>query len=68
MRSGELMRNGGTPAVVRYHADNPRVAVREEDLGGGGTALLAAFSGGMALLFLLMSVVGLVQKLPQRRD
>ncbi|MDR3082215.1 MAG: hypothetical protein LBV60_15035 [Streptomyces sp.] len=57
----------GTRMTVRYHADDPQVAVREDDVGGGGALLLAVMSGGAALLFLLTSVAALVYALRRRR-
>jgi hypothetical protein len=56
----------GTRMTVLYHADNPQVAVREEDVGGGGAAALAVASGGAALFFLLMSAVALVYAVRQQ--
>ncbi|WP_181957467.1 hypothetical protein [Streptomyces paludis] len=46
--------------TVRYHADDPRVAVRDADVGGGGAALWVVMSGGAALFFLVLLVVHLV--------
>ncbi|WP_433544440.1 DUF3592 domain-containing protein (plasmid) [Streptomyces sp. CA-294286] len=57
----------GTRTTVRYDAADPREAVREDDLWGGGAAVLAVLSGGLSLLLLLMSAMGLVQTLRQRR-
>jgi hypothetical protein len=57
----------GTRLAVRYQADDPQVAVREEDVGGGGAAVLAVMSGGGALLFLMMSVVAAIFVARQRR-
>ncbi|MGW2770791.1 hypothetical protein [Streptomyces sp. NPDC001275] len=53
--------------TIRYHTDDPQVAVREDDVDGGGAAVLAVMPGGAALLFLLVSVVHLVYALRQRR-
>lgn len=55
--SGGGKRSVGTAMTVRYQADDPRVVAREDDVGGGGAALLAWMSGGIALLFLTLSVV-----------
>lgn len=57
----------GTRLMVRYRADDPRVAVREEDLDGGGAAVLMVLSGGFALLSLVASVVVAVSVARQRR-
>ncbi|WP_254667858.1 DUF3592 domain-containing protein [Streptomyces griseus] len=57
----------GTHLTVRYRADDPQVAVREDDLGGGGAAVLAVVSAGTALFALVMSVVALVYAVRQRR-
>ncbi|MFJ9677089.1 hypothetical protein ACIRP2_03410 [Streptomyces sp. NPDC101194] len=65
--SGGGKNSVGTRMTVRYHVDDPRVVVRDEDVGGGGAAVLAVMSGGAALLFMLTSVGGLVYALRQRR-
>ncbi|MGW3513415.1 hypothetical protein [Streptomyces sp. NPDC000994] len=65
--SGGGRHSVGTRMTVRYHADDPQVAVREDDVDGGGAAVLAVMSGGAALLFLLVSVVHLVYAVRQRR-
>ncbi|MCC5032889.1 hypothetical protein DMH02_006480 [Streptomyces sp. WAC 00631] len=57
----------GARMTVRYHVNDPRVAVRDGDVGGGGAAVLAVISGGTAPLFLVMSVVAPVYALRQRR-
>ncbi|MCZ7414051.1 hypothetical protein O3441_05850 [Streptomyces sp. WMMC897] len=57
----------GAEMTVRYHTGDPRVAVREADVGGGGAAVLAVMSGGAAVFFLLMSIVAVVYALRQRR-
>ncbi|MFE7216999.1 hypothetical protein ACFY0A_45855 [Streptomyces sp. NPDC001698] len=57
----------GYRMTVRYHADDSQVAVREDDVDGGGAAVLAVLSGGAALLFLPLSVGHLVYVLRQRR-
>ncbi|MGW5274153.1 hypothetical protein ACWEQP_16490 [Streptomyces sp. NPDC004044] len=57
----------GTPMIVRYQADDPQVAVREDDVGGGGAAALAVISGGAALFFLVLSVVALRRAAAARR-
>ncbi|MFG2563784.1 DUF3592 domain-containing protein [Streptomyces sp. NPDC048496] len=57
----------GTHMIVRYHADDPQVAVSENDVGGGGAAALAVMSGGGALLFLVLSVVAPVFVVRRRR-
>ncbi|MCC9740981.1 hypothetical protein [Streptomyces sp. MNU89] len=57
----------GARMTVRYHVNDPRVAVRDGDVGGGGAAVLAVMSGGTALLFLVMSAVAPVYALRQRR-
>ncbi|MFD6327920.1 DUF3592 domain-containing protein [Streptomyces sp. NPDC058442] len=57
----------GTRITVRYHANNPHVAVHENDVDGGGAAVVMVMSGGFALLFLLLSGVRLVHALRQRR-
>ncbi|MEV0322655.1 DUF3592 domain-containing protein [Streptomyces sp. NPDC050658] len=59
--------SAGSQMTVRYHADDPQTAVREEDLRGGGPVILAVLSGGTALLFALMSVVGMIHVLRQRQ-
>ncbi|MFF4794772.1 hypothetical protein ACFY2M_34620 [Streptomyces sp. NPDC001276] len=65
--SGGGRHSVGTRMTVRYHTDDPQVAVREDDVDGGGAAVLAVMSSGAALLFLLVSGVHLVYALRQRR-
>ncbi|MFD5062608.1 DUF3592 domain-containing protein [Streptomyces sp. NPDC058394] len=57
----------GTRMIVRYQAEDPQVAVREDDVGGGGAAALAVMSGGAALLFLVVSGVALRRAAAARR-
>ncbi|MFD3568882.1 hypothetical protein, partial [Streptomyces sp. NPDC058667] len=65
--SGGRYSSAGTRMDVRYRADDPRVVAREEDLGGGGMAVLAAMSGAAALLFAALSAWSAVTVLRQRR-
>ncbi len=58
----------GAQMIVRYQTDDPQVAAREDDVGGGGAAVLAVMSGGSALLFLVLSAVGAVYVVRQRRQ
>lgn len=57
----------GAPMTVRYQADDPQVVAREEDVGGGGAALLAWMSGGAAALFLVLSGAAAIYLARQRR-
>jgi hypothetical protein len=57
----------GTPLTVRYQADDPHVVAREEDVDGGGAAVLAVVSGAGALLFLTVSVGAAIVVARQRR-
>ncbi|MFB6963311.1 DUF3592 domain-containing protein [Streptomyces sp. NPDC056309] len=65
--SGGRRSSVGARMTVRYHADDPQVAVRESDVDGGGAAVVTVMSGGAALFFLLLSGVRLVHALRQRR-
>ncbi|GED85789.1 hypothetical protein TNCT6_28740 [Streptomyces sp. 6-11-2] len=65
--SGFGKQSVGHRMTIRYHADDPEVAVHEEDVDGGGAAVAAVLSGGAALLFLPLSVGYLVYVLRQRR-
>ncbi|MET7869534.1 DUF3592 domain-containing protein [Streptomyces cyaneofuscatus] len=58
--SGGGKRSVGASLAVRYQADDPQVAVREEDVGGGGAAVLAALAGAAALFFLAISVAAAI--------
>ncbi|MFF3096607.1 hypothetical protein [Streptomyces cyaneofuscatus] len=58
--SGGGKQSVGASLAVRYQADDPQVAVREADVGGGGAAVLAALSGAAALFFLAISAVSAI--------
>ncbi|MEU5402864.1 hypothetical protein ABZ348_26610 [Streptomyces sp. NPDC005963] len=66
--SGGGKRSVGDRMIVRYQADDPHAAVREDDVGGGGATVLAVMSGGAALFFLAISVVGMVYVRRQRHQ
>ncbi|MFJ5048526.1 hypothetical protein [Streptomyces sp. NPDC088719] len=66
--SGGGRQSAGAAVTVRYQADDPRVVAREDDLGGGGAALLAWISGGTAALFLAVSGAAAVFLARQRRS
>ncbi|MET9506203.1 DUF3592 domain-containing protein [Streptomyces sp. NPDC006622] len=57
----------GTRLTVRYRADDPRVAAREDDVDGDGAAVLAVASGAGALLLLVLSVLAAIALGRQRR-
>lgn len=65
--SGGGKTSAGTPLTVRYLAGDPRVVAREQDVGGGGAAVLAVMSGAGALFFLVLSAVAGVYLVRQRR-
>ncbi len=65
--SGGGKQSVGAAMTVRYQVDDPQVVAREDDVGGGGAAVLAWMSGGIALLFLTLSVVAAIFLARQRR-
>lgn len=65
--SGGGRQSVGAAMTVRYQVDDPQVVAREDDVGGGGAALLAWLSGGIALLFLTLSLVAAIYLVRQRR-
>ncbi len=66
--SGGRLGPVGTRLAIRYRADDPQLVAREEDVHGGGAAVLAAVSGGSALLFGALSAYMLVHLGRQRRE
>ncbi|MFJ9620661.1 hypothetical protein [Streptomyces sp. NPDC101181] len=66
--SGGGKESVGADMAVRYRADDPQVVARQEDVGGGGAALLAWGSGGVALVFLALSVLFATSLARQRRN
>ncbi|MFD3699621.1 DUF3592 domain-containing protein [Streptomyces sp. NPDC058646] len=55
--SGNGKNPAGTQLTVRYRADDPQAVADENDVDGGGAAVMAAMSGGAALIFLALSVL-----------
>ncbi|MEU5284010.1 hypothetical protein AB0G97_08325 [Streptomyces sp. NPDC020755] len=64
--SGGGKRSVGAAMTVRYQADDPRVVAREDDVGGGGAALLVWVSGVAAAFFLVLSGVAAIFLARQR--
>ncbi|MFJ8662053.1 hypothetical protein [Streptomyces sp. NPDC093795] len=65
--SGGMNSSAGTPMDIRYRADDPQVVAREEDLGGGGAAVMGVMSAASAVLFAGMAVWMAVLMRRQRR-
>jgi hypothetical protein len=65
--SGGGRQSVGAAMTVLYQVDDPQSVAREDDVGGGGAAVLAWVSGGIALLFLTLSVVAAIFLARQRR-
>ncbi|MER5311603.1 hypothetical protein ABT034_27860 [Streptomyces sp. NPDC002773] len=65
--SGGMNSSAGTPMEIRYRADDPQVVAREEDLAGGGAAVMGVMSAAGAVLFAGMAVWMAVLMRRQRR-
>ncbi|GAU70271.1 Syd protein [Streptomyces sp. NBRC 110611] len=61
-------RSVGDQMTVRHQADDPQVVAREDDLYGGGAAVLAMTLGVTSLLCLLLSVMAAVHAMRQRHS
>ncbi|MCK1794474.1 hypothetical protein MTQ01_00195 [Streptomyces sp. XM4193] len=57
----------GTRLTVRHQADDPSVAARNQDVGGGGAAVFTVLFGVSALFFLALALAAAIHLTRQRQ-